>query len=659
MVLRKSRLHALLTASSALALGAFVFFATGSVTAHDELGNRPHHIDVPMNPTAAMRAFMNNKAGDTTLAEPAEALATTPCQSNMAGGYACSNIDLHTFMPKSAFGGDRSNDKLNDIWGWTDPATGKEYALVGRVFGTSFIDIDDPDNPVYLGELPTHGNFGSSWRDIKVYNNHAFIVSEASSHGMQVFDLTELRNVNNPPKTFGETAHYDDFGSAHNLVINEESGMAYGVGTNQCSGGLAIVDILDPVNPVDGGCFSGDGYTHDAQCVTYHGPDATHQGSEICLASNEDTLTIVDIFGGANPKQLSKTSYGGSGYTHQGWLTADHKYFIFDDELDERNLGHNTRTRIFDVQDLDNPFELTDRSFDSSSSAIDHNQYIQGRFVYQANYQAGLRVLELAYDAGSVPSLSEFGYFDVYPGGDSANFNGAWSNYPYFTSGTVIVSHIEQGLFILHPNLDRVHFDLPLAHNAVMSGTDVDVQITAINEGVGAVLDVWWTLDNDPAERAPGLWDLSPGPHRLTAFMEDDQNNVTSSEILITIEGAGGTNNPPIAVLDADETNVELDNPVNFDAVTNSYDPDDNVELIFTWQVVTRPKGKNRTNFVDFGGGLAQMTPGKAGLYEIQVTVSDGTLSDQALVAITVTDPDGGGGGGKPPKPCRNPHGCS
>ena len=147
--------------------------------------------------------------------------------------------------------------------------------------------------------------------------------------------------------------------------------------------------------------------------------------------------------------QLSRTSYPGRGYTHQGSLTPDHAYFLLGDELDEDNFGHNTRTRIFDVSNLDDPF-LTS-SYDSSLPAIDHNQYVKGNFAYQANYRAGLRVLEII--DGTAPQLSEVAFFDIYPDNDAAAFNGAWSNYPFFDSGVVIVSGREQGLYILGPNL--------------------------------------------------------------------------------------------------------------------------------------------------------------------------------------------------------------
>ena len=379
-------------------------------------------------------------------------LALTTCDGGSADGYPCENVDLLAFMPLSSIG----NGQGNDIWGWTDSQTGKEYAIMGRTSGTSFVDISDPENPVYLGNLPT-SSLSSTWRDMKVYQDHVYVVADsAGSHGMQVFDLTQLRNVASPPATFSETTVYNNFGSAHNIVINEDTGFAYAVGvssgTTSCSGGLHMINIQNPANPVFAGCFSDDGYTHDAQCVTYNGPDADHQGSEVCFNSNEDTLTIVDVTNKSAPVQLARIGYAGSRYTHQGWLTEDQQYFLLDDELDEQQNGHNTRTFMWDVSNLDSPSLIG--TYTASTPNIDHNMYVKGDYVYQANYRAGLRILDISNIGAS--SLSEVAYFDIYPANDSANFNGAWSTYPYFDSGVVIVSGIEQGLFILRPNLGGV-----------------------------------------------------------------------------------------------------------------------------------------------------------------------------------------------------------
>jgi choice-of-anchor B domain-containing protein len=373
-----------------------------------------------------------------------EAKALTPCVAGFAGSYPCSNVDLMAFMPLANIGGGQGND----IWGWTDPQTGKEYAIMGRTSGTSFIDISNPESPIYLGNLPTHTS-SSTWRDIKVYNNHAFIVSEASGHGMQVFNLTQLRNVTNPPITFSSTAHYGSFGNAHNIAINEATGFAYAVGTSTCSGGLHMVNIQNPTSPTNAGCVSNDGYTHDTQCVIYNGPDTQHQGKEICFSSNEDTLTIINVTNKSTPVQLSRTGYTGSEYTHQGWLTENQHYFLLDDELDEQTNGHNTRTYIWNVQNLDAPTLIG--FYNGATTAIDHNLYVKGNFAYESNYRAGLRIVDITNVSSG--SLTEAGYFDVYPSSNSASFNGTWSNYPYFASGMVVVSGIEQGLFVLRPNL--------------------------------------------------------------------------------------------------------------------------------------------------------------------------------------------------------------
>ena len=372
--------------------------------------------------------------------------AQSPCVNGLAAGlYPCDNVDLYATMGVNQVGG----GEMNDIWGWTDPLDGKEYVLLGRTNGTAFIDISNPTSPVYLGNLNTN-TVSSLWRDVKVYGNYAFIVSEAGGHGMQVFDLTKLRNVNNPPVNFSADAVYTGFGNAHNIVINEETARAYGVGTNTASGGLHIVDISNPLNPTILGTFSQDGYTHDAQVVTYIGPDAQYQGKEIAFACNENTITIVDVDDPTDATLISTEGYSGSAYTHQGWLTEDHKYFVVGDELDEQQSGVNTRTYFFNVEDLNNPFLAG--TYTATTSAIDHNLYIRDGIAYQSNYRAGLRML----DVSNAPNAEEVGFFDLYPSSDAASFNGTWSNYPYFASGIVAVSHIEEGLFLLKPNFFTV-----------------------------------------------------------------------------------------------------------------------------------------------------------------------------------------------------------
>ena len=478
--------------------------------------------------TTVMANFLDDQ-------QPVQALTSlplTPCVAGSAGGYPCSNVDLMAFMPLANIGGGSGND----IWGWTG-CSAREFAIMGRTTGTAFVEITDPINPVYLGNLPAHTS-SSTWRDIKTFANHAFIVSEASGHGMQVFDLNQLCSIGSPPVTFSNTAHYSGFGSAHNLVINEDSGYAYAVGAASCSGGLHMVDINSPTSPTFAGCFGSDGYTHDAQCVIYNGPDLDHIGEEICFNANEDTVTIVDVTDKSNPDQLSSTTYLGEEYTHQGWLTEDMAYYLLDDEQDELFNGHNTRTRIWDVSDLENPSLIS--FYDGPTAAIDHNLYLKGHTTYEANYRAGLRILD-ATNASS-GSLSEIGYFDIYPASDSASFNGAWSVYPYFDSDVVVVSGIEQGLFVLSPTLTATAADFVLEPTQVVldiCGVDSDDTTFSLDDVYGFNSAVTMSASGLPTGTSPSFSNNPVTPFDTTLFTVNNTSAATGS-YLLTVQGTGG-----------------------------------------------------------------------------------------------------------------------
>ena len=377
--------------------------------------------------------------------------AVTPCVDGMADIFPCENVDLLAHLPLAEIGGGTGND----IWGWKDPRTGREYALVGRSNGTAFIDLTDPESPIYVGNLPTAAG-PSAWRDIKVYKDHAFVVADfAGAHGMQVFDLNRLRDVANPPTTFSADARYDQFNRAHNLAINEDTGFAYAVGSETCNGGgLHMIDLADPLDPVFAGCFGEDGYTHDTQCVVYRGPDKSYRGREICFAANEDSVTVIDVTDKDAAVILSRSGYDQTGYTHQGWLTEDHAYFIHDDELDEQRFDHPTKTYVWDMSDLTAPRIAGEHLADGRS--IDHNQYVMGDHTYQANYKRGLRILHLKNPARG--KLQEVAFFDTYPLNDGDTFDGAWSVYPYFDSGAVVVSDINRGFFVLRARIDSLIF---------------------------------------------------------------------------------------------------------------------------------------------------------------------------------------------------------
>jgi len=375
-----------------------------------------------------------------------------------AAAFECASVDLLAFLPLGEMGAGRGVI-TNDVWGWTDPDTGREIALVGMTDQTVFVDVSNPGNPVYLGRLPkTEAANGAVWRDMKVYRDHMYVVSDgAGPHGMQVFDLTRLRGLDgsNPP-TFEPDVLYDRINSAHNIVINEETGFAYAVGASAggdtCGGGLHMIDIRQPKNPTFAGCFQDTstgrqrtGYSHDAQCVVYHGPDSDYQGNEICFGSNETALSIADVTDKSNPVALATATYPNVAYSHQGWLSEDHAWFFMNDELDETGGGvSNTRTLVWDISDLDDP--ILANEFFHETKAVDHNLYVLGNTMYLSNYTSGLRVLDVSDPANP----TAVGHFDTVPyGGDRPVMDGSWSNCPYFRSGIVVVTSQKQGLFVV------------------------------------------------------------------------------------------------------------------------------------------------------------------------------------------------------------------
>jgi choice-of-anchor B domain-containing protein len=365
------------------------------------------------------------------------------CIAGDAGPFPCSNIDLARLVTLATLGGMTGSD----VWGWTDPLDNAEYALMGVNNGTAFVDVTDPTDPTLVGRLPTQTG-SSAWRDIKVYMNHAYVVADsAGAHGMQVFDLTRLR-TGGTEQTFAADVVYGDFGSAHNVAIDESSGFAYVVGSDTCNGGLHMVDIRQPLNPMFAGCHSVDGDTHDAQCVAYTGPDPDYTGAEICFNSNEDSVAIVDVTIKSSPNTLAVLVYPDLGYVHQAWLDDTQQYLIVNDEFDEQQFGLQTGTIVIDVTDLDAPSYLYTHRHATVST--DHNLYVSGNRVFEANYTSGLRILE--FTSLATDTFTEVGFFDTYPENNSVGTEGAWSVYPFFPSGTIVVSDVARGLFVLSPD---------------------------------------------------------------------------------------------------------------------------------------------------------------------------------------------------------------
>jgi choice-of-anchor B domain-containing protein len=349
-------------------------------------------------------------------------LVTLPGLSPARGGdFSADKVALYRHFSLQEF---QANSAM-DCWGYVS-ASGREYAIIGLSTGTRFVEITDPSNAVSVGHVP----HSRGAKDIKVYRDYVY--SSTDSGPTHIIDVSDIDN--------GNIVHVKTISQGtHNLAVNEESGYLY----LARGGPMLIWDLADPVNPVHVGTWPDE--THDAQVVTY--TEGPYAGREIAFvfAGWSRRLDILDVTSKGSIQVLGSTSYPDAGYTHQGWLSEDRRYLYVDDELDEINNGTTTRTLVVDVQDLTRPTLVND--FTTGLPATDHNLYVRDGFIYEANYSSGLRIFDTRQDP---TEPVEAGYFDTYPDDDTRGYGkGAWTAYPFFPSGTVIVSDVDYGLFVL------------------------------------------------------------------------------------------------------------------------------------------------------------------------------------------------------------------
>ena len=388
-------------------------------------------------------------------------LSSPPAGDSGDLGFSSDNVDLLARLSLDELAPRNPAVRGSGIWGWTD-ANGNQYALVALSNATVFVDITVPQRPFVIGRLPTaQGN--SSWREVQVYRNRAYIVaagSENAKHGIQVFDLKQLRQPS-PTSIFKHNHLFSEIGQARGIAINQRSGFGYVYGSPSLDskGGLIALDLnTDSFEPQVVGIFSDVGEVHSVQVVTYHGPDRLRWGREFAICLCGAALVTIDVTDKRNMKVISRVELPESAFAHHGWLSEDHSYLFMCDKLDERRSEQNhadqyppdptagvTRTHVWSMKSLAEPTYLG--QIEGNRRGVDHRVFVSGEFIFQANFTGGLSVLD-----GSEAQLLrhvELGHFDTYPQSDDLSFNGAWSVFPFFSSGVIVVSDRQNGLFIL------------------------------------------------------------------------------------------------------------------------------------------------------------------------------------------------------------------
>lgn len=322
------------------------------------------------------------------------------------------------------------SQNCSDIWGYAK--NNREYALVGVRTGLSIVDVTNPTNPVEIDFIPGPG---SNWRDIKTSGDFAYVTNETSG-GLLIVDLTPL------PDTIVQFAYYQPdiigfpaMGDSHNLYI-DEFGFIYVVGASENSGGAIIFDTnVDPWAPPIIG-YGPAVYTHDVY-VRNNLMYSSEFGS--------GQFAIYDVSNKANIQYMGSANSPATA-THNAWISDDAKSIFVTDETS------NAPVSAFDISDFNN-ITLLDEFRPPATvglGVIPHNGHVINDFVVTSFYTDGVVVID-----GSRPhNMIQVGQYDSWLGGDGG-FNGCWGAYPFLPSGNIIISDINDGLFVLGNNFQR------------------------------------------------------------------------------------------------------------------------------------------------------------------------------------------------------------
>ncbi|MGE0031682.1 MAG: choice-of-anchor B family protein [Steroidobacteraceae bacterium] len=397
---------------------------------------------------------------------PAPALQATAfvpanCVQGTAGQFPCRNVDFQAQIPLAQFSS-RPTSAAN-VWGFVDLNDNREYAVIGLSNGTAIVEVTDPANP---REVATITGRSSSWREVKVYQEFhvptnrfrafAYVTTEAAGGGVQVINLGGLPNTVTLATTLTDTSsQHTDYVSnidyATNMALPGAQAFLWLAGSNVGNGSWRVYSLANAAQPqFIRQAPAGTQYVHDAtsllitdqrttQCALGHNP------CEVYVDFNETTVDLWDVTDKAQPVMLSSTPYADSNYTHSGWPSADQRHIFVHDELEEIRLGRFTQIYTMNVDSLINPFIVA--SYQGPDTTTDHNGYTKGSLLYVSHYRRGLVI----FDASTPSQLREIGHFDTFlsPSANTAGFDGAWGVYPFLPSGTILVSDISNGLFIL------------------------------------------------------------------------------------------------------------------------------------------------------------------------------------------------------------------
>lgn len=327
------------------------------------------------------------------------------------------------------------DNTYNEVWGLA--VNGREYGVIGSTFGTHLIDITDPAAPFEAFRIPGAAKGQMIiHRDYKDHAGYLYAACDEGASTLQIIDVSQL------PDTV--TVVYDSkdlLSRSHNLFIDTARAMLYTLATgggNATYSALRVYDLADPEAPVFLGAYNTFG-----DIVASHVHDAFVRNDTAYLHCGNDGFAVMDFSDPKSPKPLGTLPfYPAKGYNHSGWLSGDGAYYYMADE------NHGEPLKVIDMQDPANMQVVALFAANAADKlSIPHNIHVRGDLVYVSYYYDGLQVFDVSDPAFPKKVL-------VYPTSKAVkngSYEGAWGVYPHLPSGHVLVSDMQEGLFVFAP----------------------------------------------------------------------------------------------------------------------------------------------------------------------------------------------------------------
>ncbi|MFT6338196.1 MAG: choice-of-anchor B domain-containing protein [Saprospiraceae bacterium] len=355
-------------------------------------------------------------------------------------GQAVEGTLLGTWTNPDLPASNAHDNTYNEVWGLA--INDHEFAVVGTTLGTHIIDVTDPNNPTELFVI-VGGTTGGAiiHRDFHDHKGYLYsIADEGSNTALQIIDITQLPDA--------IEVVYDDsefFTRSHNIFIDASKDRLYSLISNGDAFGFSpmrIFDIADPLDPKVLGSYSNlDGYSISQVHDAYVRNDTAY------LNLGPSGFAIVDFADVDNPNVisvLSPSEYPQSGYNHSGWLTDDGDFYYMADETFGSDM------KVLDLRNLPDIDIPTLFNAESENITIPHNQIVKGDKLYVSYYFDGLQVYDIS---DPINPVREMHYPTSKFPPTNGLYRGAWGVYPLLPSGNILVSDMQEGLFVIDGDL--------------------------------------------------------------------------------------------------------------------------------------------------------------------------------------------------------------